>query len=64
MKVIVNAPAPVPTPPTTYNLIGLTGEEMYMIRIALMNHRQKGGTYSTEFSDELHDLISDGMEGR
>lgn len=35
MKVVVNQPAPQPVPPTTYDLIGLTEEEVRVLRIAL-----------------------------
>lgn len=36
MNVIQHAPRPVPVPPVTYDLLGLTWDEMLVIRHALL----------------------------
>ena len=35
MKVIVNAPPPAPRPPMTYDLLGLTEEQMELLQVVL-----------------------------
>lgn len=35
MKVVVNTPPAAPTPPTTYDLIGLSDEQMEILQVIL-----------------------------
>ena len=62
MKVIVNDQPVVVTPPKTYDLIGLTYEEMFLFRGALLNYTGgQGPDYDSNAAVTMHDRIAKGM---
>lgn len=59
MQVIIKKPVPAPLPPITYDIVGLTWDEMFMIRGALLYTPVSARRQDQR--DNLHDRIAAGM---